>query len=163
MHDNRQSNHPTPRLEFDDNLNHVFVYGTLKRGECRERCWPLPPYAVQSAWTLGELFDTGPYPALLLGSDCVAGELWSYRTADISHVQDALDIVEGTNQPGVPNQYDRVPITAYLLDGTPVLAEVYVYAMREDIPTFVRIPPWLIWQQEQYAAWPAGRARWPSG
>ncbi len=50
-----------------------FVYGTLKTGQCRERCWPCKPIETRAAWVYGELYDTGPYPALFAGSDMVGG------------------------------------------------------------------------------------------
>src|SRR5438093_3247250 len=43
----------------------VFVYGTLKRGEERARCWPRSPERVVPATTQGRLYDLGTYPALV--------------------------------------------------------------------------------------------------
>jgi gamma-glutamylcyclotransferase (GGCT)/AIG2-like uncharacterized protein YtfP len=58
-----------------DQLSGVFVYGTLQRGGVRERCWPRKPIYVEVARVRGALYDLGPYPALVEGSDFVAGEL----------------------------------------------------------------------------------------
>jgi len=142
-------------------LRHLFVYGTLKRGECREGCWPLPPTIVQPAWTLGELFDTGPYPALLIGNDAVGGEVWSFHEAEIALVRNILDVIEGTDQPGHDNEYDRASSVAYLLSGQAVQVELYRYAAPERLATCVRVTPWLEWQGQRFAVWPAG-ANWPN-
>ncbi len=160
MHRDPSSLPKFPSSELADDLQHIFVYGTLKRGECRERCWPKPAHSVRSAWTLGALFDTGPYPAFLPGNDRVAGEIWSYPPADIDRIRTALDIIEVTNQPGEQNLYDRLSITAYLLNGQALCAEVYIYALLEDVPKFARVQPWLTWCGSNYAAWPAN-ATWP--
>ena len=73
----------------------VFVYGTLQRGEVRERCWPRPPISIESATVRGTLYDLGPYPALGAGDDIVAGELWCIAPSDMVATLAALDRVEG--------------------------------------------------------------------
>jgi gamma-glutamylcyclotransferase (GGCT)/AIG2-like uncharacterized protein YtfP len=73
----------------------IFVYGTLKRGEVRERCWTASPIAVEPATVRGALYDLGPYPALVEGDDTVAGELWQIASADMHATLVALDRVEG--------------------------------------------------------------------
>jgi gamma-glutamylcyclotransferase (GGCT)/AIG2-like uncharacterized protein YtfP len=73
----------------------VFVYGTLKRGEVRERCWPRLPIAVEPATVCGSLYDLGPYPALVAGNDTVVGELWHLAPGDMQSTLAALDRVEG--------------------------------------------------------------------
>lgn len=72
----------------------VFVYGTLKVGEERESCWPRPPLAVRAATTSGQLYDLGPYPAMLAGEDRVLGELWFLRPEDVDVTLRVLDEVE---------------------------------------------------------------------
>ncbi|MCI0359106.1 MAG: gamma-glutamylcyclotransferase [Planctomycetaceae bacterium] len=73
----------------------IFVYGTLQRGQVRERCWPRTPIAVEPATVRGALFDLGPYPALVEGDDTVAGELWRFALEDMPATLSALDAVEG--------------------------------------------------------------------
>jgi len=73
----------------------IFVYGTLKRGEVREQCWPVRPISVEPATVRGALYDLGPYPALIAGNDTVAGELWHIAPRDIEATLVALDRVEG--------------------------------------------------------------------
>lgn len=142
-------------------LRHMFVYGTLKRGGCRERCWPVPPTSVQPAWTLGELIDTGPYPALLAGGELVGGEVWSFRGTEIAQVLKTLDVIEGTGQPGQENEYDRAMSVAYLLSGQAVHVELYRYAAPERLAGCVRVTPWLQWHGRSFAVWPVG-ANWPN-
>jgi gamma-glutamylcyclotransferase (GGCT)/AIG2-like uncharacterized protein YtfP len=81
-------------------LVHVFVYGTLKRGQCREHCWPIAPAVTRAAWTFGRLFDLGAYPAMLPGKERIAGECWSFLEGQLPSVLLVLDRIEGTNQPG---------------------------------------------------------------
>ncbi|MBX3423145.1 MAG: gamma-glutamylcyclotransferase [Pirellulaceae bacterium] len=114
---------------MDHSLKHVFVYGTLKRGQCRENCWPLAPQRVRAGWTFGRLFDLGAYPALLEGKDRIAGEVWSYCELDLPRVLQVLDQIEVTGQPGIPNEYDRIQVPVTLVGGhQTVLAETYRFA-----------------------------------
>lgn len=114
--------------EATQEFKHVFVYGTLKRGQCREDCWPRIPVRVEPAWTFGSLFDLGPYPALLVGGDRVLGDLWSFDPSDMPAVFAALDRIEGTNQPGAPNEYDRVLVRVTSWSRGELCASTYRYA-----------------------------------
>lgn len=80
-----QSHHPAA----------IFVYGTLKRGQVRERCWPHQPLAVEPATVRGALYDLGRYPALVPGDDVVAGELWCIAEEHLEDTLTELDRVEG--------------------------------------------------------------------
>lgn len=141
-------------------FEHVFVYGTLKRGQSRETCWPKPPQLIQDAWTLGKLIDLGPYPALLAGGDRVLGELWSFTREDIAQVFTVLDQVEVTNQPGIPNEYDRVQVRVTLGDGNSVMASTYRYSSSEDaararLLQLSEIQPTEIVDGHSYVVWPS--------
>ncbi|GAB5405475.1 MAG: hypothetical protein Aurels2KO_37060 [Aureliella sp.] len=118
---------------------YFFVYGTLKRGQCREKCWPYKPQQVMRAWTLGRLFDLGDYPALLDGSDQVWGEVWEYRADEAEAVLAVLDEIEVTNQPGTTNLYDRILCTATVADSTQLAA--YTYRFAHPIPQDQYIAP----------------------
>ena len=141
-------------------LHYMFVYGTLKSGQWRGKCWTIAPLDIRPAWTLGELYDTGPYPALIEGQDCIRGELWSYNHEAMERIRSVLDEIEGTNQVASVNEYDRVPITTYLVNGESLMAEAYFYAMRQNLPNFLRIKPQVHWQDKRLAVWPAG-STWP--
>lgn len=59
-------------------LRHVFVYGTLRRGDVRDitRMYPAPQF-VSLASVAGTLYDLGPYPgAVLGGTGRVTGEVY---------------------------------------------------------------------------------------
>ncbi|MGV3486875.1 MAG: gamma-glutamylcyclotransferase family protein [Planctomycetaceae bacterium] len=104
-------------------ITDIFVYGTLKRGECRESMWPRRPLQIRPAYVRGQLYDIGPYPALLVDEqdgqsadedlDWVAGELWSFERSDMDETLLALDEIEQTNQRGYRNLYDQVLVRAY--------------------------------------------------
>ena len=116
-----------------------FVYGTLKRGECRQHMWPRTPLVVEEAWVLGELYDAGSYPALLAGTDKVLGELWSFSPADFEAIVNVLDEIE-EYRPGDPyNLYNREVIDCETLSGRRTTAHTYLYARLHDLPTFTRL------------------------
>ena len=117
-----------------------FVYGTLKRGECRGHMWPRSPIVVEEAWVYGELYDAGSYPALLPGTDKVLGELWSFPQTDFEAIVKVLDDVE-EYRPGDPyNLYTRETIECETMSGRRTVAHTYQYARMHDLPTFNRIP-----------------------
>ena len=77
---------------------HVFVYGTLRRGEQRDISLLMPaPRWVGQASVEGVLYDLGDYPGLVLGSDQqpgqekVMGEV--YEISDV--LERLLDEIEG--------------------------------------------------------------------
>ena len=133
-------------------INSVFVYGTLKRGQCREKCWPVMPIRVSPAWTLGTLFSRDDYPAMLAGDDRVAGECWEFDSDVINQVMHRLDEVEWTNQPGQPDMYHRVTIDLFDMDGNPIpAAYAYHYATDPLADGFQIVLPK---SKGDYVAWP---------
>ena len=92
-------------------MAHVFVYGTLKRMQRRGNAWPRTPVEVQVAFTLGQLYDLGPYPAMTAGKDIVSGELWSFRPDDITATIKVLDEIEGVSH----GMYERVEVNCWLV------------------------------------------------
>lgn len=76
----------------------VFVYGTLQTGEERADCWPCAPLAIVPAEIAAEMYDLGDYPAIIPGSDRVAGELWQLCPAEMSRTLEVLDEIEGYGQ-----------------------------------------------------------------
>lgn len=88
----------------------VFVYGTLKRGECRHH------HLGDAKW-LGRcrtreafrLFDCGSYPGMVRGAGCsIEGELWEVDDSRLSE----LDEVEGVDE----RLYERVEIAVDMID-----------------------------------------------
>lgn len=82
----------------EEEARHVFVYGTLRRGERNDiaRYRP-PPLFVGPASIDGRLYDLGAYPGVVLGSGGrVVGEV--YRIT--AEVEAALDILEEVKADG---------------------------------------------------------------
>jgi len=121
-----------------------FVYGTLKRRECREHMWPRSPLVVEDAWIHGELYDTGSYPALVPGTDKVLGELWTFAASDFEAVARVLDEIE-EYRPLDPynlyNLYNREVVECETASGRRALAQTYIYARLKDLPAFTRLAP----------------------
>ncbi|HUE74163.1 MAG TPA: gamma-glutamylcyclotransferase family protein [Pirellulaceae bacterium] len=105
----------------------IFVYGTLKRGQCRERAWPRRPLGVESAWTLGRLYDLGPYPALIEGTDRVLGEVWRFAPEDMRESLRVLDGIEGFRDQS-DDLYRREVVECTTESGIVVRAYTYCYA-----------------------------------
>lgn len=143
-------------------LEYVFVYGTLKRGQCREDLWPRAPVSVAPAWTLGSLFDLGPYPALLGGNDRVLGELWSFEPSEMPAVLAVLDQIEGTNQPGQSNEYDRVQVPVTCWTRGELTASTYCYAAQAIGRQLKPLVADSIVDGQSYVQWPSGVRREPN-
>lgn len=139
-------------------LEHIFVYGTLKRGECREGCWPRIAANIRPAWTSGSLVDLGPYPALIAGHDHVRGELWSFHPADVEAVLHRLDQVEVTDQPGLVNEYDRIRVTVTLDDGQTESAYAYRFSEQQPLPAVRRLTPNMHFNGQAFVVWPDSRS-----
>ena len=131
-----------------------FVYGTLKRGQHRQDQWPRKPLSVRRAWTLGKLYDIGPYPALRPGEDRVAGQVWTIAAEDVAETIRVLDWIEGTNQPKYPNEYDRVKIEVQYLDGSHASASAYIFANMEMLELAEYLPPSIEVDGSHYSIWP---------
>lgn len=76
----------------------VFVYGTLRRGECNDIARYSPtPVPVGAGETSGVLYDLGPYPGALFGGEStLVGEV--YRVTP--EVERMLDHLEGVQDDG---------------------------------------------------------------
>lgn len=140
-----------------ENIRAVFVYGTLKTGQCRERCWPRRPLEIRAAWTLGELYDTGPYPALFPGSDKVGGQVWIFDPVDLPAVLAELDDVE-EYRPGheATNLYNRHVVECFDQESNGWSAYTYLYGREHERGTFRRMVPDYSWEALRLALWPAG-------
>jgi gamma-glutamylcyclotransferase (GGCT)/AIG2-like uncharacterized protein YtfP len=126
----------------------IFVYGTLKRGQVREACWPTKPLHVVPAVVCAELYDLGPHPAMIPGSDRIAGELWQFVVEDMAETLAVLDEVEGFSD-RAGDWYRRVVIDCETAIGkTP--AWTYLYARLAELRPSQRIHPDA-----------AGFSRWP--
>ena len=130
--------------KYDSNsrLQHVFVYGTLMRGESR---WPqLEPWSsseVEEGHIMGRLYHLGTYPGVRLDeSGVVHGEL--HRCEDIEKTLETLDLVEGHDeyQPG-EGLYVRVPVSVQTVNGV-VWAWTYVINDAPNPSTWLQDGRW---------------------
>ncbi len=144
-------------------VTNVFVYGTLKRGQCREKMWPRTPLSIRPGYVRGWLFDLGPYPAMWCADchevggdtcndipspcDWIKGEIWSLAKEDMALTIEELDAIEETNQPHTCNQYDQILVRVYQSPEShsdasfSVLALTYQFSRLGDIGGDGRIHP----------------------
>lgn len=125
----------------------VFVYGSLKRGQCREKCWPHAPQRVDEAFTHGSLYDLGPYPAMAEGTDRVEGEVWRFAPEHMPKTLAALDQVEQAAA-GEP-LYERRIAGCVTTSGESLPAHMYFFAQPNRLNKTQQIQP------------TAGGCRWP--
>ena len=98
----------------------VFVYGTLKRGLALEAEMRRAGGKYLGPATIrGDLYDLGPYPAVVPGRGTVHGELYLVPKSGLAR----LDRVEG-------DEYVRRRVTARCAAGSPVRAWAYFYRRR---------------------------------
>src|SRR5262245_21694837 len=107
-------------------VHHIFVYGTLRRGQCREHCWPQRPVRIEEATIRAALSDLGPYPAIGAGDDVVRVELWEIAEDQLEETLRVLDEVEGYSQDG-NDLYVRRLVACHLRDGREVEVWTYYY------------------------------------
>jgi len=102
----------------------VFVYGTLMRGEANHRLL-VDAERVGAAVTMGQLFDLGSFPALVLTGtdDLVDGELYRVTDAELA----ALDRLEGVKF----GLYTRVKV-AVLCGERKLRAQTYTQSRAEQ-------------------------------
>lgn len=119
----------------------IFVYGTLKREQCRAGHWPHRPHCIQLAAVDGRLFDLGAYPAMIHGRNRVAGELWSFDEELVNDTLRTLDAIEDFF--GEPTDLYRREIVECEAEGesTPLLAYAYYYARPHELDLTTEIQP----------------------
>lgn len=125
---------------MNDSPAAIFVYGTLQRGQEREGCWPRAPQDVIEATIGAELYDLGPYPAIIRGSDRVGGELWKLDPDDMPETLRVLDEIEGFGQEG-GDLYERRIVACTTVDGETVEAYAYFYADEDEARKYFRVLP----------------------
>ncbi|QDV44587.1 AIG2-like family protein [Stieleria neptunia] len=112
-------------------IDSVFVYGTLKRGQCRETCWPVAPLQVIPGWVQGTLYGRDDYPALLAGKHHVAGERWMFELPLMPRVLSVLDDIEGTDGNSPDDLYHRHVVDVYGEKGER-MGTAYTYFYHRD-------------------------------
>jgi gamma-glutamylcyclotransferase (GGCT)/AIG2-like uncharacterized protein YtfP len=148
-------------------IQSLFVYGSLKRGFLREATWPHPPLHVHVGCIHAQLFDLGPYPAVVLSSgtdsrnDCVLGEVWMIAPEHLAKTLQVLDNVEGFVLHRDDNEYLRKATEVTLETGNRIQAFVYEYANRNRLTQCRRIVANATFGSVECAAWPDSLARVP--
>ncbi|MEM6471506.1 MAG: gamma-glutamylcyclotransferase family protein [Planctomycetota bacterium] len=118
----------------------VFVYGTLKRGQCRHGLWPVSASEVLVASVRGELWGRDDYPALKRGEFRVIGELHTFESVQIPIVLKVLDQIEGTNGNSPADLYHRHVVDTELIESNTVLrAYAYFYVGSPERDGFHRV------------------------
>ena len=93
-------------------MHRLFVYGSLKFGENNHnRIFSGYDIKITSAWTFGELYDLGYFPALTDGNNKVYGELIEFNNLEILTRVDSLEGYRGENSNF--NFYDRKEIHVF--------------------------------------------------
>ncbi len=131
----------------------IFVYGTLKRGEVRERMWPRGAVLIEEATARGRLFDLGSYPALADGDDVIRGELWHVREEDLPVTLDSLDAIECYGNEEV-DLYVRRIIECRTLGGDVRRAYTYLFANPDELDGVLVVMP----DDDGFCRW-SGRGR----
>ncbi|MBD2043746.1 gamma-glutamylcyclotransferase family protein [Microcoleus sp. FACHB-672] len=106
----------------------VFVYGTLKPGQCNyQRYCAGKVVAAQPATVFGRLFALPVgYPAMTAGDALISGVLLSFSDPTVLHDLDRLEDYDPHRLP-VQNEYNRVQIEVFDLSGQKLdLAWVYL-------------------------------------
>lgn len=108
----------------------VFVYGTLKPGECN---YPLycqgKTLNEQPVYTYGRLYDLNlGYPGMTVGDQKVYGYLLVFSSVEVLADLDQLETYDG-DRPSQENEYDRCLVDIYDLAGN-LLEPAWGYLMR---------------------------------
>jgi len=104
-------------------MHRLFVYGSLKFGEINhDRIFGSFDIKITPAWTYGELYDLGYFPAMTEGENKVYGELIEFDDIEILR---KIDYLEGYREKNsIFNFYDRKIIQVFT-DKNEVTAWVY--------------------------------------
>ncbi len=77
-----------------DSVNAVFRLRNAQNRTVSSNLLAAPASRDSTGLDDGELYDTGPYPAMFPGTDLVGGQVWLFDSADIPAVIAELDEVE---------------------------------------------------------------------
>ena len=125
-----------------------FVYGTLMRGQERERFWPHLASSIETAFAQGALHHLGPYPAMVAGESWVCGELWTIEQQHLEATLRALDEVEDFDQGGV-DLFKRTIIDCRIESGRQIRAYAYFYGN----PAVIANRPIIEADEDGYCRW----------
>jgi gamma-glutamylcyclotransferase (GGCT)/AIG2-like uncharacterized protein YtfP len=108
----------------------VFVYGTLKPGECNYLLYCAGRVIEEvAAYTWGELYHLPPlgYPGMTEGKGRVSGFLLTFADSSMLSALDQLETYDPVRSPE-DNEYQRLMVTVYRPSGES-LGEAWAYSM----------------------------------
>lgn len=115
----------------------IFVYGTLKTGECRETVFKdylKKGFEVIPASIKGDLYNLGPFPAILHGDNTIHGEIIiPIDSNEMENIIRVLDRIEGYYGEGHNNLYNREVVLADMSEKTQIEAITYFFADEEQL------------------------------
>ena len=152
-------------MNSHENITAFFVYGTLKSGHLRGGLWPCKPLSIEPAVIQAALFDLGPYPAITPGNGWVLGELWKFRPADMHRTKTVLDQIEGYQELGLENEYDRRIVDAEHANLSRYHTErafAYFAADPKVLEMARPIPPFATAMDRPVAYWPDSLSKVPA-
>lgn len=125
-------------------MYHVFVYGTLRRGQTNAHYMQGARCIADGAWTYGELFDTNEgYPAMICSNEVkVYGEVYEVND-DVLHKLDELEEYTGNAETDL---YDRITQTVYVTD-MEIHAYVYIAQDKKMLKKVIDSGDWLLYQK----------------
>jgi gamma-glutamylcyclotransferase (GGCT)/AIG2-like uncharacterized protein YtfP len=125
-------------------MHHVFVYGTLRKGQTNAHYMQGATCIAEEAWVYGKLFDTNEgYPAMICSNEeKVYGEV--YEVDD--EVLQKLDELEEYTGNAETDLYDRITQTVYFADKE-IHAYVYVAQDKEILKKIIDSGDWLVYQK----------------
>jgi gamma-glutamylcyclotransferase (GGCT)/AIG2-like uncharacterized protein YtfP len=130
-------------------IDAVFVYGTLMRGESRFSALAVhEPTCILTGYGPGTLYDLENYPGLVLTGQrelLVEGEFVQFeRVEDALHALDAIEGFRGFGRPG--SLYERTLVDVEVGEDRPRTAWTYVLP---EAPSDVRAIPSSSWREER--------------
>ncbi|WP_242213283.1 gamma-glutamylcyclotransferase [Bacillus cereus group sp. BfR-BA-01383] len=125
-------------------MHHVFVYGTLRKGQTNAHYMQGATCIAEEAWVYGKLFDTNEgYPAMICSNEeKVYGEVYEVND-DVLQKLDELEEYTGNTETDL---YDRITQTVYVADRE-IHAYVYIARDKEMLKKIIDSGDWLMYQK----------------
>ena len=93
---------------------------------------------------------------MVYGEDRIAGQLWEIETEHLQETLQVLDKIEGTDQPGEVNEYDRCKLDTWLWSGEQAKAWGYVFSQPDLLKRFAVVGASLFHRGKPLVVWPVG-------
>ncbi|PGH76072.1 branched-chain alpha-keto acid dehydrogenase [Bacillus thuringiensis] len=125
-------------------MYHVFVYGTLRRGQTNAHYMQGATCIEDRAWTYGKLFDTNEgYPAMTYSiEEQVYGEVYVVN----DEILCKLDELEEYTGNAETDLYDRITQTVYVAYRE-IEAYVYIAQNKKMLKKVIDSGDWLMYQK----------------